>query len=369
MACAGFAPTLALAQVLPLADVTESFVQNLSVKGLFAAGDTGDVSAFSFQPVDHSITGFDSSNGVLIGVSGLLTLRNQAGTFLRIYSPEKPQALTGDLSTVWRLGSQASGSLTFASVSQAGDAFYTHTGAWNAVSFNVGSSDAFVAGSTSVPATSNLSTAITVTRQGITDPKDAKGQFQGYLSATSDPKTSKEALNASVDVKLTYNYLQHSTSTFLVDQGGSSLGDTPAIDFDVGLKNSTSFRIGNVGDASTSSLFFLGASCIGSDAACNAYKFSTESSFSSLAAGASVAGLFTFDAVKSGGSTDATVTLTFRDAMGAEASRRNTTLAINVYGVAAVPEPHGAAMLLAGLGAIGWMSRRRRSARDQVAKL
>ncbi len=82
--------------------------------------------------------------------------------------------------------------------------------------------------------------------------------------------------------------------------------------------------------------------------------------------------VFTDDPV---GNYTADFQLTYKDeAVGAANSRKLDSFAMlrvesGVTAVTAVPEPHSAAMLLAGLGAIGWMSRRRRSSRDQVAKL
>jgi hypothetical protein len=108
------------------------------------------------------------------------------------------------------------------------------------------------------------------------------------------------------------------------------------------------------------------------------------SSFTDLVASNAITGEFgptaslgtiSFDGAA--GQHSALYTLKFNDAasVGATTSQQESFLSFRVdsggVAVSAVPEPHGAALLLAGLGAMGWLSRRRRQGADQrqVAKL
>jgi hypothetical protein len=185
------------------------------------------------------------------------------------------------------------------------------------------------------------------------------------------PALPQAALTGSVSMQ--YSYLHHAQASF----AGGSINQTdtgPEIYFDQFNKAGDALDLtvtagGKAGD--TTGLEFRGvATCV--KGACGAFGLTFAPSFADVVAGTSNNRLGSVTLLGDPGNYAAVYAFTFWDTAGTGAtnSQKSHIVTLTIEsGVPAVPEPHSAAMLLAGLGAIGWMSRRRRSAKDQVAKV
>ena len=126
------------------------------------------------------------------------------------------------------------------------------------------------------------------------------------------------------------------------------------------------FSVANLGNAGSTGLDSATVSCTGN---CDAFDF-VSSSFSSLATGLTSTdfGQVSLKANGAAGSYQANYSLNFADQanIGASASRLGSSLLLSVSGdvaaaaVTPVPEPETYALMLAGLGALGFVARRRK---------
>ena len=178
---------------------------------------------------------------------------------------------------------------------------------------------------------------------------------QGQASSS----TSTYAVNWSGNVQANYSYLLHAAPSFDVQAQSSSL----------------TLNFGTVGQGSSvESLFFslynmadpnrVGLDLDSFTASGDSGKFTTDlASFTSLEQGLNQSFLVGLD-TSSVGSFSAHYLLTLSDAdVGASGTRSSYQMELNLVGnVAAVPEPESYAMLLAGLGLLGAIARRRRAA-------
>lgn len=266
---------------------------------------------------------FDTTNGVLTGVaatldtSGTLTRGNRNGT------ASATVAWTVDGSTVNSPAGWASTTTTqssFAQLSNAG-------GGFNLANF-AGSGS--VAGSVTYTAQANKSDT-------------ANGAAQANLTVTAQQN-------------LVYSYLYHSNASFTAGSDSNSLNLT-------GLNGAGSafdiYALAGLSAANTIAMDGATVSCTGN---CTAFSLSPLT-ISNLAANGSASGSAALIA-STAGSYSASYLLTFQDDAGtAGVGHANNTLTLNVSGnVAAVPEPETYAMFLAGLGAMGFLGRRRKSA-------
>ena len=186
-------------------------------------------------------------------------------------------------------------------------------------------------------------------------------QATSTLSATQGPaskSTSTYTVNWSGNVQTNYSYLLHAAPSF---SNGAQLG---ALTLNFGTlaqgsaNPSLSFMLHNLSDPNRVGLD-LDAITVTGDAG----RFSTNlASFTDLAQGGAQAFLAGLD-TSTAGSFSAHYILTLSDAdVGASSTRGIYQMELNLVGnVAAVPEPETYAMMLAGLGLIGGMARRRRS--------
>ncbi|MEY2689849.1 MAG: hypothetical protein RL375_4048 [Pseudomonadota bacterium] len=358
--------TPAHAQVFtPLLD-TVSFSQSLGTTAaggaLFVSGNDNVISASETGTSVGTLRRFNADTGVLIGVSGQLTVANQSTTYLRTYSPEGDR-LTGSYTTTWALGSLAPVTGTLQSFTSPNDSTYNSQNSWSTLALNGQALDTFVG---AAPVTSRLTSTLEINRSEITDPKKANGIIQGYL-VPSDNTSVANAIAGSATLDVSYRYLNHSNATFF-----DGVTQTDVLDAALTSGAGRQFVVAGLGASTSTTLMdFVGYSCTGSAADCASFKI--DLSFSNVAAGTQVGGSILLDPNSALGTHNASFVLQFRDddGTGSAATQRFNTLTINASGnnVAAVPEPHSAAMLLAGLGAIACMSRRRRRASDQVAKL
>lgn len=266
---------------------------------------------------------FDTANGVLTGVaatldtSGTLTRTNRSGTATATASWTVGGS-TVNSSAGWAstTGTQSS----FAQLSNAG-------GSFNLADFaGTGS----VAGSVTYSAQANKAD----TRNGAT---------QASLTATAQQN-------------LVYSYLYHSNASFTAGTDSNSLNLT-------GLNGAGSafniYALAGLSAANTIAMDGATVSCTGN---CAAFSLSPLT-INHLAANGNASGSAALIA-STAGSYSASYLLTFKDDVGTVGvGHASNTLTLNVSGnVAAVPEPETYAMFLAGLGAMGFLGRRRKSA-------
>ena len=180
------------------------------------------------------------------------------------------------------------------------------------------------------------------------------------LSSTKGMSGSGSSSTYSVtwagNLQASYSYLLHAAPSF----NGASQLSSLTLDFGTVAQGASvsplNFSLFNLGDANRVGLDLDSVSGSG-----NTSKLSTNlASFMALAQSGSNAYLASLD-TSTVGSFSAHYVLSLSDAdVGASATRSNYQLEVNLLGnVAAVPEPDTYAMLLAGLGLMGGIARRR----------
>lgn len=277
---------------------------------------------------------FNATLGVLTGAAATAS-----------FAPATPPAHlikgggTGSASarSTWSLGGNSSGQVTINTAGPAGDS------GWQSINLTSSAANLnnFV-GAGNI-ATNSFASYISVSRS-------SGGAVYAHPGTSL---TAKQVLNYNESI--TYTYLNHSNASF------TSGLDTNALTQDVSA-GAFSFSAFNLGTAATTTkLDFDSYSCISGD--CAAFALSPPS-FEDLAAGGSgisgSVGLGTANA----GVYQATYRLVFSDDedFGATLSQRENSLTLNVNGTvaAAVPEPETYAMILSGLGFMGFLARRRK---------
>ncbi len=327
------------------------------------------VSATASGSFSSGFAGFDVSRGVLVGVSATLQVTNPDTTFLQTFSEERHD-IDASFSSNWILSSTngptvQTGNQTLINLIAGNDKTFLGTNQWSQTSLTQSVSGAALNTFVADKVTSTTSSTVGI---AITDSKPLNGTLQAFLHDSGSPFTGSATFSdATVDV--TYSYLEHAS----VGLGMADLNrlDANARSVDVlvtGQSGTTTESVGFDFDATG------GVQCSDDDGvSCKHFAFAPDAdSFANIAAGTELK-LGSVSLLDTAGNYRARYSVTIWDTaeVGASLSRRSQTVSFGVESgaVTAVPEPHGAAMLLAGLGAIGWMSRRRRSTRDQVAKL
>lgn len=185
-------------------------------------------------------------------------------------------------------------------------------------------------------------------------------QATSTLSATQGPASSSKStytVNWSGNVQANYSYLLHAAPSF----GGAS--NSLTLDFGTLTQgtgaSSLGFSLYNVADPNRVGLDLDSFATVGNAG----NNFSTNlANFANLSQGGSQSFLAWLD-TSSVGQFSTQYVLSLSDAdVGASSTRGSYQLTLNVVGnVAAVPEPETYAMMLAGLGLVGGMARRRRA--------
>jgi hypothetical protein len=313
-----------------------------------------------------TVAGFDSASGVLVGANATLAINPTS--YLSLTTPEggsgRAVAIAGVRWSLDTANTTCGTGCTFQELaritSDRNGVFHTH--AWAPSTTSLGSAAALNS-YVNTPATITLNTTL------LAD-NSANGKTASASLTDGSSQLAKTALTGSINMQ--YSYLHHAQASFaggLIKQTDTG----PEIYFDQFNKAGDAIDLtvtaGGLPADTTGLQFRGGYKCSG---ACGAFGLNFEPSFADVVAGTTGNKLGSVKLLGDPGNYAAVYAFTFWDTSGTGAtnSQKSHVVTLTIEsGVPAVPEPHSAAMLLAGLGAIGWMSRRRRSSRDQVAKL
>lgn len=325
------ASALAMACAAPAAHALSTSSTGSASFGSLAATDTTNNSTAvttAATPATVSLSKFDSSLGVLTGATLSASFAtNPTFTVLKGTGSGNP---TGDGS--FSEGVNLSGFSTL--TNSTGNVAFNGTAAFTGFGSSSASNLDALVGTGSLSATLNAATSANKTNSS-----------GASLVATAGSHTT--------NLNLSYSYLSHANASF------SSGGDSNSLALSAG----SSFNVFALGTAgSTTLLDGLSITCTSGD--CGAFDLSL-ASFADIAAGSSVSGLSSLLATAAG-NYFATFELKFSDdtAVGAASSRQQNSLFVELSGsVSPVPENESYAMFLAGIAALGVVSRRRRAAR------
>ncbi|MDP3538707.1 MAG: PEP-CTERM sorting domain-containing protein [Azonexus sp.] len=305
---------------------------------------------------------FDSSTGVLVGANIQLNserLQSISGTGSKNNGPGRDANGSGSSTAAF---SASGASSTFATpATLAGSGCSLAMGPTGAISCNWGptTSAAVATNATAAVSTSNLndyvgngSTSVALSLPSL-QATSTLSRTQGQASSS----TSTYTVSWSGNLQASYDYLLHAAPSFANSSTLSSL----TLDFGTVAQGASisplSFSLFNLAGANRAGLDLDSVSGSG-----NTGKLTTNlAGFIDLAQG----GSSSYDAwldTTSTGNFSSHYLLNLSDAdIGASATRKAYQLELNLVGnVAAVPEPESYAMLLAGLGMIGVIARRRR---------
>ncbi|HMV12448.1 MAG TPA: PEP-CTERM sorting domain-containing protein [Nitrosomonas sp.] len=313
------------------------------------------VSASKTQATNATISQFDASQGVLVGVTTTLTAGNNT-TYLRADGANAARG-SASVDTSWTGsgGLNTSGNLN--SVSKSGNTDGADN-SWNALSQTISNG----ANLNSWIGAGNLISTINTTINSNRIDGGSNIALIADISSSGaniNGATAPSIIDLSAAYSVTYNYMEHAVASF---DGSSTL---TSLDIDFGtivlgdLVNSISFDIFNLAGVNGVALDLTSISPSGDTA-----TFVTDLGFfSDLIHGAHNSYSASFDPT-SAGTFDATYLLTLSDddATGASASRHTYSLELHLTGTAvnptAIPEPSMIALLGAGLLSLFGFSRR-----------
>lgn len=333
-----------LASLLAVCAATPAFAQtaltqttSLSAQQLLGPGgmvvtdsSLGSNTATVISRTEHaSLARFDQATGVLVGVRGRVQVDSDTTLFLS-GPPNGNYVGTGRVSTVWTLQPGVTATAVLANLGIDDDNTFAQTSTWADLVYN-GSAAAWGSFLGSDPLQTSLTTSLLAG-------KSANSNSAEHRIATS----TSDTLTASLSLQ--YSYLQHASAGF--DANG-----TTDLHLNVAA-GGADFSLYALGDAlHTTQLDLLGVGCV--SGACDAAVLGL--GLQDLAAGQSAS--FHIGA----GAGNATYALLLGDnrQVGAADSQRSQTLNLTVSALSAVPEPSSPAQLLAGLGSLGLLARRR----------
>lgn len=356
--------------------------QSISVSSLhqgFATSSNGPAS--TLQTTSIAIQGFDTDRGVLVGASASLAI--DPGYYLSVWKRDHSRSLGSNVQTIWSLDPSWANLVTATSncgtscgrIFVQGPSLDALKTDFATVPVNSPSASSQTYSQTAVlqsllkPAagvaspTVRVDTTINVGGDGGNDATVTVGPgLEPNAQNAADlplPRPGQAALSGALSVN--FNFLAHSAASF---SAGTEIAAAKTIGFQA--TGSQGFDIFALGDSHTTLMDFGGVTSTCISGACDQFTLDFAGANDTFAGGV-MHGTLTNKGTASG---SATFAFKFIDDTAVGVGQRSNTLTLTaVSSVTAVPEPHSAAMLLAGLGAIGWLSRRRRSNRDQVAKL
>lgn len=380
LTCAGQAQAQALIQTDPVAVTFDQYFVGAGSMALFATAGDNQLSARVESSSSVGFLGFDADRGVLVGASFSVGVLTTHALQLRTWVPETGNHdISADLRTSWDIlgGNPLAPVITAAtnrsliSDNRPHDAGgYASTTNWTNTPLVTTASEAQLNSLVGGSLTSRLASRIEVVRVGVTDTDKAKGTLQAFLTdATAQPGA---AVAGSLSGTATYRYLAHASASVLFDQQTVERASLS------GVNSSTAITIAAGGsDGMTTGLDFSGLAadvrCAGDCGQFSAQLFGADQASGNVASSSLAPGEeTTFGSVTllEDGAFSATYTVTLHDAatIGASASQRSHLMSFTVDSgaVSAVPEPKSMILMLAGLGAFGWWSQRRRPARGPV---
>lgn len=317
-------------------------------------GTPNGISVSKTQATNATISQFDGSQGVLVGVTATLTPGN-ASTYLRADGNLVPGSASVDASWTGSGGLNTSGNLN--TVSRTGNADGTDN-SWNALSQTINNG----ASLNSWVGTGNLISTINTTitaNQTVNNSRDFLTAGISSSGADSPGPLPPSVTDLTAAYAVTYNYMEHAVASF----NGNSTVTSLDIDFGTivlgNLINPISFDIFNLVGVNGVALDLTNIASSGDTAA----LFTNLGLFSDLAHGLHNSYSASFDPTHTG-TFDATYLLTLSDddATGASASRHTYNLELHLTGAAinptVVPEPSMIALLSIGLlGVLGFSKR------------
>lgn len=290
----------------------------------------GSNTATTIQQVEQAVLDrFDPRTGVLVGVRG--DLRVDSATTLFVSGPPNGNYLgTGRTSATWTFQPGVSASAELATLQIDDDNTFAQTSTWASLAYNSPS-----AALGSFVGAGALQTSVTTT---LLAAKSANSNSAEHRISTS----TSDTLTAAISLR--YSYLQHASAGF--DSGGAtslSLAVSP---------EGADFSLYALGDPlHTTHLDLLGVSCV--QGPCE--QAVLDLSLQDLQAGQATAFHLT------GATRSASYALLLGDDRQVGASNSQWSQTLNLT-VTAVPEPTPLALLLAGLGCVGLVVRRRLAA-------
>lgn len=373
LALALFGPgsQLVMAQVpYSAADIQDSFASQTLQPVTLTLGESQAINRFSTNggaatylgtPYVSASAAFESYTGadVLVGVSSTLALKDPASAYI-FAQASNSFAHSISMSASIALGSNQvlQGQLiTATAVLEQNDVLRTYGNNWQPVSSfttDPQALNAFIGAGLTASATSQFGLTVAAGGNRPGDTVDAS------LTRTNVPTVPGGgilplAVPPELALGVTYYTLAHSNASF--DSLSVATHDSVYLDTDAG-QTSLELDIFNPGASNT--VVGMSISQINCTGDCSFFQ----ASFAEGVVGAGGSGqlTITYTGVPTS-DRQADFTFTFADdaRVGAAGTRGSNaiTLHVDTGAVTAVPEPHDTAMWLAGLGAIGWLGRRR----------